>query len=188
MGIEAILGMDNRLFWLVPVVLVGSASACSATEYLTVVQAQKLCFPHATRFSAADVTLTKDQRTQIEKKSRVSVRSSDQKVWAAYTKDTFLGWFIVDEVIGKHDLITWSLALTEDGHVKQVEILTYRENYGSEIRDSKWRAQFAGKTSASPVVADKDIKTISGATLSSRHVTDGVRRLLAFYDIVLSKS
>jgi Na+-translocating ferredoxin:NAD+ oxidoreductase RnfG subunit len=170
------------------VVLVGSASACAATEYLTVVQSQKLCFPLATRFVPVSVTLSKEQRIQIEKKSGVAVRSSDQKVWEAYAKDSFLGWFIVDDVIGKHDWITWSLALTEDGHVKQIEILTYRENYGSEVRNPKWRAQFSGKTSASPMVAEKDIKTISGATLSSRHVIEGVRRLLAFYDVVLSKS
>ncbi len=33
----------------------------------------------------------------------------------------------------------------------------------------------------------EDIQNISGATLSSKHITDGVRRLLATYDLVLAK-
>jgi hypothetical protein len=32
---------------------------------------------------------------------------------------------------------------------------------------------------------DSDIKNISGATLSCRHITDGVKRLLSFYEIAL---
>ena len=32
---------------------------------------------------------------------------------------------------------------------------------------------------------DEDIQNISGATLSCRHLTDGVKRLLALYDLVL---
>ena len=32
---------------------------------------------------------------------------------------------------------------------------------------------------------DADIKNISGATISCRHVTDGVKRLLALHDLVL---
>ena len=48
--------------------------------------------------------------------------------------------------------------------------------------------QFVGKTSQSPLKLDRDIKNISGATLSCRHVTDGVKRLLAFYEIALKRS
>jgi hypothetical protein len=42
-----------------------------------------------------------------------------------------------------------------------------------------WRKQFRGKTSAAPLTVGKDIKNISGATISSHSVTLGVRRTLA---------
>ena len=42
-------------------------------------------------------------------------------------------------------------------------------------------AQFVGKTSASPLKVNGDIRNISGATLSSMHVTEGVKRILAAY-------
>jgi Na+-translocating ferredoxin:NAD+ oxidoreductase RnfG subunit len=95
------------------------------------------------------------------------------------------GWFIVDQVLGKHEYITYALGLTATGAVKQIEILDYRETYGYQVRDESWRQQFVGKTAESPLNLDRDIRNISGATLSSRHITDGVRRLLVTYDVAL---
>ena len=56
------------------------------------------------------------------------------------------------------------------------------------MRNAKWRAQFAGKDARAPLKLDVDIKNISGATLSSRHITDGVKRLLATHALVLASS
>jgi Na+-translocating ferredoxin:NAD+ oxidoreductase RnfG subunit len=109
------------------------------------------------------------------------VRSPEQKVW----KVEGGGWFLLDEVLAKHEFITYALGLNADGSVKQIEVMDYREAYGYEIRNEKWRAQFVGKTARSKLKLDDDIKNITGATLSCRHITEGVRRLLAFYDLVL---
>jgi Na+-transporting NADH:ubiquinone oxidoreductase subunit NqrC len=69
--------------------------------------------------------------------------------------------------------------------VRSVEILEYRETYGGEIRNPAWRQQFVGKRFGSGVQLGKDIRNISGATLSSRHVTDGIRRLLVTWQLLL---
>jgi Na+-translocating ferredoxin:NAD+ oxidoreductase RnfG subunit len=78
-----------------------------------------------------------------------------------------------------------AVGLNADGSVKQIEVLDYRETYGYEIRNAEWRAQFVGKTSQSKLKLDDDIANVSGATLSCRHITDGVKRLLAFHDVAL---
>lgn len=67
-----------------------------------------------------------------------------------------------------------------------VEILEYREAYGGEVANAKWRAQFSGKDYQSPLKLTKDIQNISGATLSSKHITDGVRRLVITHALVLA--
>lgn len=174
---------------LLPPAIVISAGAipCYATTYLTVEQAQKLCFAEATEFTPADVMLTREQMRAIEKDSGVRVRLDRQKIWRARAGDKFLGWLIQDEVLGKHEYITWVLALNADGNVRQIEILDYRETYGYEIRNERWRAQFCGKQHGARLKLDDDIKNISGATLSCRHITDGVKRLLSFYDLVLKR-
>ena len=154
--------------------------AAPATVYLTAEQAQQAIFPGET-LSAFPLALSEAQRRAIEKNSGVRVRIAEQKIWRASGG----GWFIVDEVNGKHEFITYAVGLHRNGRVKQVEIMDYRETYGYEIRDPRWRGQFAGKSAADPVRLDDDIQNISGATLSCRHVAEGVRRLLALYEVAL---
>jgi len=94
-------------------------------------------------------------------------------------------WYIVDNVIGKHENIDIAVAITKDGKVKGVEVLTYRETYGYEVMNKKWLAQFKGKDNMETLKLDKQIKNISGATLSCRHVTDGVNRLTEIWAQIL---
>jgi len=79
------------------------------------------------------------------------------------------------------------VALGADGKVRQLEILEYREAYGSEVRNPRWRAQFTGKQHGDSVRIGDGIQNISGATLSSEHLTDGIRRLLATYAIAIAQ-
>lgn len=173
--------MNHRMFfWTVPAALIASAVPGHAVTYLNAEQAQQAIFPDA-RLTSADVKLTDGQRAAIEKASGVHVRNPVQKVW----KVEGGGWFLLDEVLGKHEFISYALGLNADGSVKQIEVMDYRETYGHEIRREPWRAQFTGKTARSKLKLDDDIKNISGATLSCRHITDGVKRLLAFHELVL---
>ena len=177
--------INKHLFWMAPAAIVCCATPCFATQYLSIEQAQQLCFPTATKWVASTVDLTKDQLSWIEKDSGIQVRFPKQKIWEAYDGTTRLGWFIVDQVVGKHEFIQWALALEADGSVHQIEVLDYRETYGAEIRQKKWQSQFVGKKHGAQLKLDKDIQNISGATLSSRHITDGVKRLLSFYELIL---
>ncbi|MBI1394697.1 MAG: FMN-binding protein [Betaproteobacteria bacterium] len=171
---------------LIPAAIVAPHMAF-ATEYLTVPQAQKALFPDADRFEDVTVALDAAQIEAIEKLSGMRQRWKKQPVWRAEKAGTTLGWFIVDNVVGKHEFITYAAGITQDGHVAGIEILVYRETHGYEIRNANWRDQFDGKTLSDPFKLDVDIVNISGATLSCRNVTDGVKRLLALQQVVLAK-
>ncbi|MGH8678537.1 MAG: FMN-binding protein [Burkholderiales bacterium] len=178
--------MNPWITFLAPPAILASASAsCFAVQYLSVEQAQKVLFPEATEFVSRPVTLSPEQAAAIDEASGVRVRTPNQPVWEAHRGTQQVGWFIVDEVYGKHELITYAVALSNNGRVLGIEILNYRESYGYEIRNPAWRAQFVGKTTADTVKLEADIKNISGATMSCRHVSEGVRRLLALHEFVL---
>ena len=178
--------MSRGIRWLAPTAIFSAASVqCIAAQYMSLEQAQALIFPNAKEFVAAPVTLTPDQVARIERQSGVSVRSPQQQVWQARADGKLLGWFIVDRVIGKHELITYAAGINLDGSLRQFQILEYREAYGSQIRFPSWRDQFVGKTAADKVELDTDIVNISGATMSCRHVTEGIKRLLVFYQVAL---
>ena len=54
-------------------------------------------------------------------------------------------------MIGKHEFIPFALGLNQDGSVKDIEILEYRESYGDQVRKPAWRAQFTGKRHRAPL-------------------------------------
>jgi Na+-translocating ferredoxin:NAD+ oxidoreductase RnfG subunit len=168
--------------WMLSPVALVSSPAYAAT-YLTVEQAQAAMFPGA-QLTRAFVTLTGEQVAAIEKETGVNVRTTEVQRW----KSADGGSFIVDEVAGKHEFFTIAVALNADSRVRQIEIMDYKESYGCEVRDEAWRQQLTGKTSAASLSPGDDIKNISGATMSCRHVTDAVKRVLATYYIAIEPS
>ena len=147
--------MSDWLKWTAPVAAVMSIAAPAyAVQYMSVEEAQKTAFPGA---SFAEVQAG--------------------RVWKASSG----GYFYYDHVVGKHLLIDYTVAIGADGRVRRVDILNYRESYGGEVHDANWLAQFVGKSSGSLLKVGGDIRNISGATLSSEHVTEGVKRILAAY-------
>lgn len=171
---------------LAPVAIVAPAYA---TQYLNVEQAQKALFPDAAEFSAQTLKLSPAQRERIESESKVRVRKDEQPVWQVKgANGSMQGWFIVDEVVGKHEFITYALALNADGAIRGIEIMEYRETHGGQVRNASWRSQFQGKSYGAALMLDEDIRNISGATLSCKHIADGVRRLLTLHHVALGKS
>ncbi len=144
----------DQWVWL-PVAAISTSIAAPAyaTTYFTVEQAQKAIFPGA------------------------ALTSAGANAWRTSGGD----YFVVDKVVGKHEYITYAVGITAAGTVKQIEIMEYNESYGYEVRNAEWRRQFVGKSAASPLQLNVDIKNISGATLSSKHITDGVKRVLEKY-------
>lgn len=159
------------------------ASQLYAKTFLTVKQAQQILLPNL-ELKPSDVTLSEEQAKEIKRQSKVRVRNSKLQAWKSDGND----WFIVDQIIGKHENIDMAFAFNSQGKVIGFEILTYRESYGHEIRHPKWRAQFEGKDHSEHLKLDRQIKNISGATLSCRHVTDGINRLAHTWHLVLQHS
>lgn len=177
--------MSMNVRWLVPAVMVAVAQPCVAARYMSAEQARALIFPAADEYVAKAVQLTPEQMRDIDKASGVPGRTAQQPVWQVLSKGKPVGWFFIDQVIGKHELITYALGINADGTIRQVEIIEYLENYGSQVRYPNWRNQFVGKNVDSLLRLESDIDNISGATLSARHLTEGIKRLLFVHRAVL---
>ena len=152
-----------------------------AVDYLSAEQAAKLMFPDAERFEARQIELDAATLQKLDAQG-VKARSARWPVLLAKSGAGTLGFVVTDEVIGKYELISYAVGIGSDGTLKSIEVLSYRESHGHEIRLPAWRRQFVGKTAASPLRLGEDIANISGATLSCQHVTDGVRRIVAVLD------
>ena len=164
-----------------------ASGSAFAAQYLSVEQAQQVIFPEANAFKPSTLSLNLEQMQQVEKLAGITARSVAWRVIAAYQGDKLLGHIVLDDVIGKFELISYAVGLHPDASVRQVEILTYRESHGFEIKNANWRKQFVGKNASAGLKVGEGVANISGATLSCAHVTDGVRRIAAIAQIALKK-
>jgi Na+-translocating ferredoxin:NAD+ oxidoreductase RnfG subunit len=94
-------------------------------------------------------------------------------------------WFVIDEVVGKHEMITYAVGLNPAGSITGIEILEYVESYGYEVAEAQWRNQFVGKNIDDPIKLNQDIQNIGGATLSCKHIADGVKRVAVLHELAL---
>ncbi len=166
-------------------VMAGAALALTpvvshATVFLTLAQAQQVLFP-GQAMQPVKVSLSDADQKALKKASTIYHSMDSAQVFRSADH----GWMVVDQVLGKHEMITFAVALTPAGAVRQVEILEYRETYGGQVRSADWRNQFVGKTAASPIKLGQDIRNISGATLSCRHISDGVKRIVTLFELKL---
>ncbi len=158
-----------------PVVAVNSIAAVYMSDEQSVTSIFK-----DSKFTRNTFQLTDEEKKLVEETSGDKVRTPQFVLWTNTSKDCVF----VDQVLGKHEFITYAVGVTQEGRVKGVEILEYRESYGHQIKNETWRKQFQSKSKDEPFKLDDDIKNISGATLSASHVTSGVKRILITYDII----
>jgi hypothetical protein len=156
-----------------------------ATEYLSVEGAQKALFPQADRFTEMILALSPTQRERVAALAGPQPPHRSLRAWRALHGEELLGFLFIDEVIGKEDFITYAIAIDARGRLSAPEVLAYRESHGGEIRSEAWRRQFAGRRGLDQVRVQTDIKNIAGATLSCEHVTEGVRWVVALWQVAL---
>ena len=167
--------------------LAATSISLRAERFVSIAEAQKLCFTNATRFEAIDLRLTRDDIKAIESATRLKMKNPASKVWRAWENTRALGTVWFDQVTGKHELIDYVVAISLQGTVNHLEIVEYREHYGGEVRRRNWLDQFKGKGRDAPLKLGSDIYNISGATMSCQHVTEGVKRVVATFEHVRAR-
>jgi Na+-translocating ferredoxin:NAD+ oxidoreductase RnfG subunit len=114
------------------------------------------------------------QSTQVD-----TLKVDSSSVLRISSNGSVQGFATVRNVKGKDQQITFLVAIDPANTLKDIDVLVYREPYGGEVAYESWRKQFRGKSSVDALTVGKDIKNISGATISSHSVTLGVRKALA---------
>jgi Na+-translocating ferredoxin:NAD+ oxidoreductase RnfG subunit len=151
-----------------------------ANIHVTQESVQENIFPNQ-KLVQTSINMTSAIRDKMQEVSSVRQPFKADRIWRTEKGD----WLVVDEVVGKHEMIKYAVGINADGTVKQIQIMDYVESYGYEVAEKKWYQQFVGKTADSPIKLNKDIDNISGATLSCKHLADGVKRVMTMYDLVL---
>jgi Na+-translocating ferredoxin:NAD+ oxidoreductase RnfG subunit len=153
-----------------------------AEVYLTEDEALKLMFPKSERIRKDLIRLTSEKKAQIEERIGWKFPEELFEVYIGETGAQIDGYALVQNTIGKHKHMTYMVGVDNTGACTNVELLVYREAKGSEVRTKRFNVQYEGKTASDPIRINKDIINISGATMSVRSISAGVKRVLVLVD------
>ncbi len=126
-------------------------------------------------------------RKQIEKECGQRFSQNFVHVFKSVKNDSTVGYGIVDNVYGKLKPITFLVVFNNNGDIIDTEILKYRESYGGAVKNKNWLNQFVGKD-PEKINFGKEIHGISGATISAKSVTKGIKKLSMLFEIIRRKN
>lgn len=157
------------------------------TVYIKPSEALKIIFQGSHEIVSEKKSLSPEQKTKIEKKLGVTLSKETWNFYVAKSGNKVDGYALIDHEVGKTEPITFLTAITPQGVVKDVEILVYREPIGSEVHEKRFLKQYQGKGQNDSLRVGQDIKNISGATMSARSVSFGVKRAVILWDVFYGK-
>ena len=146
--------------------------------YFTEDEAAKVMFPDSESIRRETLTLTAEQKELVEQRIGWKFPETSFPVYLGETQGKIDGYAIVQNTIGKHRPITYMVGVDEEGEVANFEVLVYREARGNEIAKKRFNYQYQGKDIRDPIRINRDIINISGATMSVRSASAGVKRVL----------
>jgi Na+-translocating ferredoxin:NAD+ oxidoreductase RnfG subunit len=99
-------------------------------------------------------------------------------LYKIFNDATLIGYALLDNVLGKVKPITYIVLFKTDYSIAGVEIIKYREQIGGAIQNRDWLEQFREKSIKSNFEIGEGIDGISGATISTKALSKGVKRLI----------
>lgn len=165
----------RRRLLLVPVALLGAAvGSATAEERMSLSAAQQKLFPGA-KLTSADFKLTAEQFARLKREYQVPSFRPTVRAWRAEGA----GWLYLDQVYGLNDIVTYLLAIGDDGKVQGLEVLVCADGY-CDLYTPEWVTRLKGLKHGrwSPTEV---VNMVSGATLSCTHVAEGVKKMLAIH-------
>jgi hypothetical protein len=153
-----------------------------AEVYLSEEEAVKLMFPKSEHIKKDLLRVPADRKLAIEERIGWKFPEDSFEVYIGETGTQVDGYALVQNTIGKHKPMTYMVGVDNRGYISNIELMIFREARGSEVRQKRFNSQYEGKTVLDPVRLNKDIINISGATMSVRSMTAGIKRVLVLVD------
>ena len=115
---------------------------------------------------------------QEYKEERRILDNQEVRIFTVLSRGKILGWAVVLDEMGKIKPITFLVGIDNQNNVLGVQILEYRDMFGSEIKRRSFLRQFQGKSLKDSIVVGQDIDAVTGATVSSHAAASIVRKSL----------
>ena len=153
-------------------------------QLIDIDHALKKIFPKISEAPKKRITLLPEMMDRIEKAADITFGTSHAAhidVYTVHENGAVAGYAFEDIVIGKWGPIHYLVGVSPQGQVIKAVVLDYQEIRGKPIAKNRFLKQYQGKSLRDPLRLRADIDGVTGATISSRSFTDGVRKILHIF-------
>ncbi len=179
------LGSRSRIWsFLALVAWAASPGSADAKVFYSRSEALELAFPDAERVESETYVLSDEQVARIESLSRSALDTRLVKIYTGLKGDAVLGYAVIDVHTVRTLPEAFMVVLSPQGSVRSLRVLAFHEPL-DYLPAKHWYNQFRDKSIAAPLRLGGDVHGVVGATLSARATTQGVRRALAFYEVLV---
>lgn len=155
----------------------------AAVVFLSQEEALELAFPGADRVEKRTELLDDARAAQVEARARASLPSRLVKLYTAWKGGRVEGYALIDVHTVRTHPEALLVVISPDGRVRSLRVLAFYEPE-EYLTAQRWLDQLAGRPLDDRLRLGGDVHGIAGATLSSRAVTDAVRRSLALFEVL----
>jgi len=156
-----------------------------AKVLVTAERVLEIFFPGVAAVEKEVRELSESDRIAIEQQAGIKFDPELDKAFTFYISrvdDAVAGYAVEDRVKGKWGIMHYMLFFNIDGTIRDVVVLEYQEKRGRPVAKERFRKQFRGKTIDDRIQLRKDIRGVSGATISSKGMTDGIRKMVHVFN------
>ncbi len=148
-------------------------------------QALEEAFPEATRIERDSRIVLAEDLERIRALSGQTDLPRVVVLHTAWQDERLLGYAHIDVHTVRTKPEAFMIVLTPEGAVRSIRVLAFHEPL-DYLPTDRWYAQFEGRTGADRLRVGSDVHGVVGATLSARAAADGVRRVLAYWAVLLA--
>jgi len=152
--------------------------------YLSKQEALDWAFPGAERIEKEILYLSGTERRRIEELAHAEMDTGLFTVYRGYRDDRLLGYAFIDTRTIRSKPAVFLVVLHPDGALRDTRILAWQEP-PEYLPSERWLEQFDGHGLDTRTQLGRGIHAMTGATLTSRSLTDGIRRVLAIREVKL---
>ncbi len=120
----------------------------------------------------------------ISQGAQISGRPDEAKISEIKGDSGLLGYCVESKVVSRSGPFRIRVLLDKQLYVKQATVISYPWDHGREVRKHAFTSQFEGKSPNDPIQIGKDIDSMTGATISSRVMAEGVRDTIKLVELV----
>ncbi len=149
---------------------------------MTEEQAVEIMLPKSARIRKELLRLSQEKKELVEQRIGWKFPEDSFEVYIGESGDKVDGYAMTHNTIGKHKHMTYMVGVDARGRCYGCRTPRISGSEGQRGRQETVQYQYEGKTVFDPIRINKDIINISGATMSVRSISAGVKRVLVLID------